>query len=255
MILYEKHRSDVKDHVYHQDDVNLNFGLHLHNSYEFIYCFSGEIGLTVENESFVLKAGEAALVLPNQIHAYRTAEFSKTYLCVFSTSYLFAFSESAKDKKAKNPVFPFKGYEYIFDRLKDPKANKYLLKSCFYLILGVCADHAVFIPKDMKLSTLMNKIVEYVSQNYDKDISLEGLAADLNYNYYYLSGFVNKTIGINFSRLVNEYRISAAQNMLSNTDMLITDIASACGYDSIRSFNRNFLNITGKTPEDYKKSS
>lgn len=254
MILYEKHRSEVKDHIYHQDDVNLNFGLHLHNSYEFIYCFEGEISLTVENESFIVKTGEAAFILPNQIHSYRTPKYSKTYLCVFSTSYLFAFSESAKNKKAQNPVFHFKEYEYIFDSLKNPLSNKYRLKSCFYLILGVCADNIVFIPKDMKLSTLMNQIVEYVSQNFDKDISLEALSKELNYNYYYLSGFLNKTIGVNFSRLVNEYRISSAQNMLSNSDMYITDIATACGYDSIRSFNRNFLNLTGKNPEDYKRT-
>ena len=52
-----------------------------------------------------------------------------------------------------------------------------------------------------------------------------------------------------FSRYLNYIRISKAVNILhANEPMPVTDIASLCGFSTIRNFNRVFKDITGYTP-------
>jgi transcriptional regulator GlxA family with amidase domain len=53
---------------------------------------------------------------------------------------------------------------------------------------------------------------------------------------------------MHFSRYVNLFRVDAATELLQHTDLPITEIALQSGFQSIRNFNRVFLEITGKTP-------
>ena len=53
---------------------------------------------------------------------------------------------------------------------------------------------------------------------------------------------------MHFSRYVNLYRVERATNLLMNTDMSITEIALSSGFQSIRSFNRVYLELTGLSP-------
>ena len=65
----------------------------------------------------------------------------------------------------------------------------------------------------------------------------------------YSSRFFHKIAGVPFSRYLNYIRISKAVNILhANEPMPVTDIASLCGFSTIRNFNRVFKDITGYTP-------
>jgi transcriptional regulator GlxA family with amidase domain len=59
--------------------------------------------------------------------------------------------------------------------------------------------------------------------------------------------------GTGFVRYLSIIRISQAADLLTTTDLKITDIAYQCGFSSIRTFNRVFLEVTGYTPTEYSK--
>lgn len=253
MIEYEKDRSGVDNYLYHQSDINLNFGLHIHKSFEFIYIFDGNLTLTIENKSYDIPKGSAALILPHQVHSYQTKGSSKSYLCVFSTSYLYEYYEKTKDSFVVNPLFDFSKYEYIIDELKTEKQNHYNLKACFYKILYCFTANINYLPRDKKLHDLIETVLSYIENHFNEEISLAELSLNIGYDYHYLSGLLNKMFHTNFLKLVNEYRISHAHYLLSHSELNMTQISEQCGYDSIRSFNRNFIQISGIPPKEYKK--
>ena len=69
---------------------------------------------------------------------------------------------------------------------------------------------------------------------------------------YYISHIFSKEIGISMPEYINTLRIRDAEMLLKKGDMSITDIAFAVGFNSLRSFNRHFYSLTGKTPRQVK---
>jgi len=94
---FETKRSINSNYIYTQDDENLCFVSHVHNSYEFITVLEGELECSVYHNTFTLKQGTAMLVLPNHVHGYTTNKYSRSFLCVFSADYVTDFYHEIKN--------------------------------------------------------------------------------------------------------------------------------------------------------------
>lgn len=103
-------------------------------------------------------------------------------------------------------------------------------------------------------SSLMDHIIEYVEKNYNRNISLNDVAAELHFNYSYLSHYFNTQSSINFKEYLNNIRIGKAKRLLIECDLSISDICFQTGFADPAYFSRVFRKITGLTPTDYKQS-
>lgn len=128
------------------------------------------------------------------------------------------------------------------------------MKSCLYLLCSEIMEKTKLCESVKNDYELLHKILNYIQENFTKDISLKSISSEFSYSYTYLSKYLNNMLGISFVDFVNENRINYASYLLKNTKNTITDIAYMCGYSSIRSFNRNFIKFTKKTPKLYKNS-
>ena len=105
MLFYESERSDQHNYLYCQRDHNFNFPAHLHHSFEFLCVQSGTLACTLETEQYEVHPGEALLVLPDQIHSYRTIGESQSVLWVFSTDWVPEFISQLGQREFITPVF------------------------------------------------------------------------------------------------------------------------------------------------------
>jgi len=96
-----------------------------------------------------------------------------------------------------------------------------------------------------------------VKKNYkDSNFSSKDLAKMLQTNTRYLSAVVNSRFGMNFSCLLNEYRIKDALRLLAdkkNADKNIEEISAMVGFANRQSFYAAFYRIIGETPNGYRK--
>ncbi len=252
MLNYEADRSKESGYIFTRWDKNLNFGMHLHTSFEFIYVSSGELSVHIENREYTLTAGNAMLILPNQAHSYTTADSAENFLCIFSVSYAYGFYSKTKDKTPLSPIFKLTDTSVLDDMQAPPEDNEYLLKSAFYKVIHNFNANTTYAPKQAKKQNILANIILFAENNYNKDVTLEDLAKEFAYSYNYLSCVINEMLNMNFATLLNTQRINRAAYMIQNTDYSFTEIALQCGYSSIRSFNRNFKRFTGKTPGEYR---
>lgn len=101
----------------------------------------------------------------------------------------------------------------------------------------------------------INTVVNFMMQHSHEQIAL-GQAADLlHMNPSYFSRFFRKSTGNTFSEFLTRVRIGKACELLSTTDLPITNICFDVGYSNVANFNRRFLEHKQLTPREYRRQA
>ncbi|WKK78926.2 AraC family transcriptional regulator [Marivirga arenosa] len=99
----------------------------------------------------------------------------------------------------------------------------------------------------------VNLIYDYVRDNFKKSIALEEIAKEAAMTVPAFCRYFKKISNKTFTHFVNEHRVVHASKLLSEGNLNITDICYACGFNNISHFNRQFKEVTGKSPSEYRK--
>ncbi|WP_291867906.1 AraC family transcriptional regulator [Maribacter sp.] len=97
----------------------------------------------------------------------------------------------------------------------------------------------------------LDNTYEYIFENFNKHISLTDVANVANMNPSAFSRYFKRVNRKPFSRYLNEVRIGYACNQLIEQKGNITSICYDSGFNNISNFNRQFKNITQKSPSEY----
>jgi len=88
------------------------------------------------------------------------------------------------------------------------------------------------------------------------DITLRTLAAELNTNQTYLSNYINAATGQNFRNWISRLRIEEAELLLdTHPDYAVSYVGELVGILNKSSFFRQFANVTGMTPNEFRKKN
>lgn len=104
-----------------------------------------------------------------------------------------------------------------------------------------------------KKSDRLNKIIEYVTQNFDEDINLTEVATMMNMGVTTFCNFFKENYRMTFVEYINSVRIGHACKLLFENDQTIADVAYECGYNSLANFNRQFKKYKNINPSEYKR--
>ena len=251
-MFYQTHSSFLTEGLKLENGIDFNFPMHLHSSFELVVVTEGEMHVTVDGETYALCQEEALLIFPNQVHELKTPEHSCHFLCIFSPKLVQAYSKLFNSKvPVSNKFHP--DFNYV-ERLAALR-NTDSIMSVKGALYSICAQFDNVTEYKDKISgdnELLAKIFRFVETNFSADCSLDALSEFSSYHYMYLSKYFKRCTGISFTEYVNRYRISEACYLLQNSDGSILQTAYDCGFDSLRSFNRNFKNIMGVAPSKYQ---
>lgn len=113
--------------------------------------------------------------------------------------------------------------------------------------------HKISIIYDNHNNKLIDLIIKYINDNYDKQIGLIDASEAITRNPSYVSRILNKELGKGFVQLLTEKRISEAKILLEKTTLKITEISEKVGYPNTKYFHQLFINKVGMTPADYRE--
>ena len=108
------------------------------------------------------------------------------------------------------------------------------------------------------MDELKDRIIELlvIQKKYkDKSYSAKQLAKDLDTNTRYVSAVVNVKFHMNYTSLVNKYRIEEAMSILVDKryqDLRIEEVSDMVGFANRQSFYASFYKLIGITPREYK---
>ena len=100
----------------------------------------------------------------------------------------------------------------------------------------------------------LNRTIDYIEANLDKDIHLELLASKFALSKYHFHRIFKALIGETPSRYIEKRRLSRAAADLIETNNRIVDIAFDYGFNSHESFIRSFKKNYMITPSQFRKT-
>ncbi|MDD3244284.1 MAG: response regulator [Eubacteriales bacterium] len=107
------------------------------------------------------------------------------------------------------------------------------------------------IATDVKSQSIM-VAQEYIKQNYNKQLTLDDIAAQVAKNPAYFSASFKRETGMHLMDYINEVRIEMAMKKLKDPKTKIYEVAYDTGFLSDKYFSKVFKKITGSTPKEYR---
>lgn len=99
----------------------------------------------------------------------------------------------------------------------------------------------------------MNKVYEYILNNYLGDVSVAEAAAIANMNESAFSKYFKKRYAKTFIQVVSEIRISHACRQLNKPDITVSEVCYQSGFNNLSNFTRIFRKIMNMSPKEYQK--
>lgn len=101
----------------------------------------------------------------------------------------------------------------------------------------------------------IRQAIEYIQQNYDKDLNMAVVSNHISMNYSLFSYLFKEYTGSNFVNYLKGIRMEEAKKLLTETDLRIIEVSQQVGYDNEKHFMKTFKAACGVSPSEYRKNT
>lgn len=259
---------------YHQTPRSPRYDMtyHWHEHFEIMYIISGSFHLTLDNATRVYNPGDIVFISSGMLHGGTPNN------CIYD-SIVFDMQMLLKDNHACAKVLhnimnrkilietnlsdKSKNILPVVENLSKALAGKnqgyeFLTQGYLYQLIGIILQENLYSENhtDSSLSERLNSVKDvltYISENYNKQITLESLAkiAGMNPKYFcrYFRSMTERT-PIDY---LNYYRIECACELLSTKTISVKEAAISCGFNDESYFIKAFHKYKGITPKQFTK--
>ncbi len=253
------------------------FQSHWHEHIELLYLLSGSATVTCGAKTAAAAQGDLVVVNSSEPHSLVSDSDSLSYYCIiFNLPFLMG---DEKDTCSAKYLEPLLGSRIVFSNVIRGDADctlcaenmirEYREKGFAYepemksitlhLLALLLRRHIDRTPPPggyaRKIRTLQRfeKLFRHIEVHYPQPITASGCAALLNLSLSHFCHLFKEAAGEGLTDYLNRYRVEKAGILLKDTDMSITEVALAVGFNDPGYFTRQFRRITGMTPSAIRK--
>ena len=136
---------------------------------------------------------------------------------------------------------------FYFSKYKN---NEYMLLSRLYNIFG---HMKIQMKKQQAKSIHVERAIDYIYENYSKNISVTDIAEYLGIDRTYLYRLFKEEYDMSPQKYLLNFRLKTAMNKLEGGNMSIADIAYSCGFNDASAFCHQFKKVYKDTPLNYRR--
>jgi AraC-like DNA-binding protein len=96
------------------------------------------------------------------------------------------------------------------------------------------------------------KARRFIEEHSGEELSLRKVAKAVSISANHMSDKFKQVTGVNFVDFVAHVRFEKACNLLLNSNLRISEIAFAVGFQSLSQFNRVFRKLSGQSPTEFR---
>lgn len=242
---YEKIREEDKSISLRLNDSAV-FPAHYHINVEVLLLLRGKVTLVTGGQSYVLGAGDIAVVNSYEVHSYideETQDGLKNAVIIFPYKYLQRFSFESRDKTIAYPVIHDKALcEELLALAKRyfVGTDEDIKETAADLFLTLLCKRLTFTEVKMRgESALVREILAYVQENFRHDVSRRAIARALGYAEEYISRVFHKYIKQSISQFANDLRLTYIDRLRSAGDKRTTlELLYEAGFNSQQTYYR-----------------
>ena len=263
-------------YMYNQNwqSTRYHMNCHWHPEHEIIYVKSGvmELRLGVGEESFLLKRGDVVFVQGGTLHSAVPTDCH--YICfVLDPGRMLSVEDACSNEIRKiekgelriEPLISKKHPEFatVCEELCDILTARedgfaFFVKGLVLRFFGYLLKFKLYeknplsVAAEEKSAGRMKLVLDHIQKNYGHEIELSELAALSNMSPNYFCRYFRKLTGQTPIEYLITYRLESACYALRNTDLSVTDISFACGFNDVSHFIKSFRKAYGITPKAYR---
>jgi AraC-like DNA-binding protein len=276
---YQKKNFDPAFPFLLTDDVLPGFPFHWHEFIEVIYIRKGRLLAVVEGQTYEVTEGNILVINSGLIHGFLDQSNSNVVsIFQFGLDIFDQFLPELRTGTYKELIFGRETlvsadkYKNIHKRIEEIllgiRDESHQMTTGFHLAIKIKLYELALLflreipdiqqkPKEAERRNYNHKILErvfsFIYENYDDtEITLNQAAGAAALSKFYFVRFFKDQTGQTFHAYLSKLRIKKVEEYLMESDMSITDIAYACGFASLKTFNRLFKKYTGSSPSGYR---
>jgi AraC-like DNA-binding protein len=234
------------------------------SEYQIVYVSSGKGVLEVQDaEPILIEAGTIFLLFPNVWHRYRPlVETGWEEFWVGFSGHYAEYLMRQDCFNPKNPVLKV-GFDneilHIFIRLIDISKQESRvfsqMASCFVIqLLGLVNAAALMMDKTKSRQEQIIQAIRFkIHENWNENIDFEQIAAENNITYDFFRKAFKGVMGVPPGQYLLNIKIEKAAQLLRETNLTISEIATKTGFENEFYFSRMFKNKMNCTASSYRK--
>ena len=268
-VAYENQRFVM---LYDNDEIE-EYPTHWHNAVEIIIPLHNGFTVTSGGVDYHLNEKEIIIIPPGELHSMPAQEGRRIiFQCnnsilsdvpaleaivpVFSSAFHITpdVSKELYILSRKSILDIYSEY-YSKSSLADVKIYIYLIK-----MLTAVREYQLTQAADIFANDATGRddtrkfgmVMKYINQNYMYEIPLEKIASIAGYSKYHFSRIFKKYNHVSYIQYINSKRIKAAERLLIDPNLSVTEVAMRAGFASLTTFNRAFKKAKNCTPTEFK---
>ncbi|WP_041139608.1 helix-turn-helix transcriptional regulator [Beduini massiliensis] len=248
----------------------IGYPLHTHRDAELLFCVHGSLDIRIKETIFHLKKEDYLYINLEEAHATICPVENEILVLQISNDFIRNISNDPnfrienetmleKEKKITEPervkTLLFQIYSHYALKEEGYHLKIYsLLFEVAYLFVREFKEihHASIEISTLKHQTLIQDICLYIKNHYNEPLTLNELSLQFAYTPQYIASLFQNYIGMTFLTYLNSIRIDKSLPLLINSDLSIIQISEACGFASVKSFNKVFKAIYQLSPNKFR---
>ena len=252
--------------------------LHFHNYLEIGYCYAGEGILTLGERDFRYTGGEISIIPKNYPHTTNSDPGTVSrweYLFVDVEGLLEEVYQKGGNVKRMKYLLHRINSQAIFRAIEEAPGIAKMVRGIldimretkeFYLeeVKGLMVALLVCIARENpdekgpveisgKVTIPVSRALDYITLHYMEPLMVGDLAKWCHISETHFRRVFSTYMQMGPLEYINLVRVQAACNYLKNTDESMADIAGKCGFTTLSTFNRNFKQVTGVSPSEWRR--
>ncbi len=260
------------------NDIPECYDMHWHHAMEIIIPVENYYGVTINQQAFHINPEEILFIPPRELHSIHAPEQGARFVYLFDISFLSKLNGYAGIMsmlthplyitKENYPAL-YREILQIFEAMKNEyflnhEYSDFLVYSHFLKLCAILGQHHIqqlALPdssqtgKKREYVAKFLSIIEYIDMHYAENLSLEMIADASGFSKYHFSRLFKQYTGFTFCDYLNYRRIKQAEELLTQQDYPITEVAIRSGFTSISTFNRLFKQLKGCSPSEYRSKN
>ena len=244
--------------LYQECNHNFYFRGERHLPYELVYVDRGQMHNLVGGQDILLDQQDIMIIDSNDWHT----QYSDESVSFLTISFWLADNglSSITNKAIKlTPKLKSILKKMLSQSQVGPYGDDYissLLKILLIELLQTSAPTTTHqLPSENESENqIVDRAIRIISQNIQKKLTLEELAAKIHISVPYLYKLFQENLGTSPGKYIARIRIEECKMLLREGRLNMGQIANLMGFSSLQHFSRQFHNICGMTPSQYVRS-
>ena len=243
-----------------RNDSMHQFGPAIRNHFLFHYILSGKGKLETSGQTFFLGPGQGFLLCPGQISTYYAdrddpwvytwVEFDGMRARECMTLAGLSEQQPVYSPRCENQVGRF-----MMNLVDHPDVAPIRIIGLGLILLDeiVQTSKTKIGAGSRRLRDFyIKEAMSFIDLNYQRDLSVEEIAAACGLNRSYFGKLFKETMGHSPQQYLIQYRMTKAAELLKSTRIPVGEVGKSVGYENQLHFSRAFKNTYGISPSQYR---